>query len=78
MLTCTVISPQKSKVYKNVQSIAVPAFWGRAQILSGHAEAFLMLNQGAVVLWLPGAKQETFQISTGECYVKDNKVTVIL
>jgi F0F1-type ATP synthase epsilon subunit len=76
MLTCTIISPQKSKVYKNVPSIAVPASWGQAQILPGHAEAFLLLNKGTVIL--SRAEQETIQISSGECYVKDNSVKIVL
>jgi len=79
MITLTITSPNETAVYENASSVSVPASLGRMQILPGHAESFVSLKKGAVVLRRAGKPEEKIaQIAGGECYVKNDKVTVIL
>jgi len=78
MINCTITSPKKTTVYKNVQNITLPALSGQMQILSGHAESFILLQKGNIVLQQTGKERETIQNAGGECYIKDNTVTIIL
>jgi len=77
MITCIVTSAEKTKRCGGLRSVILPAYWGRAQILPDHAESFIILKKGDVVLESP-EKKEIVQIEGGECYVKDNAVLVIL
>ena len=78
MINCAIAFPQKTIVYKNLQSIALPAFFGQMQILPGHAESFILLKKGDIIIQKSQKKQDNMQISSGECYIKDNTVDIIL
>lgn len=78
MINCTITSLKKTKLYKNVQSITLPASSGQMQILPDHAESFILLKQGNLTLQSPSKQEEIIQIQSGSCYIKDNAVTVIL
>ncbi len=72
-------------VYEKVASVILPAFLGQMQILPGHTEAFVLLKEGDVIVRQfdknkekEGGKDNVVHITGGECYVKDNKVTIIL
>jgi F0F1-type ATP synthase epsilon subunit len=78
MINCVITSPEATKRYKNVQSVTLPAFLGEMQILPGHAEAFILLQEGNIILQQLNRQNEVIRITSGECYVKDNVVVVIL
>ena len=78
MIECVITSPKKTAVYKNLESVALPAFYGRMQILPGHAESFVVLREGFILLRQPGGKTDSVEISGGECHIKDNRALVIL
>ncbi|HEC32695.1 MAG TPA: hypothetical protein ENI63_00355 [Candidatus Kaiserbacteria bacterium] len=78
MISCTITSPKKTIVYKDVRSVTLPAFYGQMQILPGHAESFILLKEGSISLQQSGKEDEAIQNINGECYVKDDVVTVIL
>ncbi len=78
MINCTITSPKKTTVYKNVRSITLPAFSGQMQILPGHAESFILLQKGDISLLQLNKLSEIIQIINGECYVKNDVVKVIL
>lgn len=78
MINCTITSPKKTTVYKNVRSITLPAFSGQMQILPGHAESFILLQKGDISLLQLNKLSEIIQIMNGECYVKNDVVKVIL
>ncbi len=78
MISCTITSPQKTTVYKNVQSITLPALSGQMQILPGHAESFILLQKGNISLRQSNKESEIIQNINGECYIKNDVVTVIL
>ncbi len=78
MINCKITSPKETTIYKNVQNITLPAFSGQMQILSGHAESFILLQKGNIVLQQTDNEKETIQNMGGECYIKDNTVTIIL
>ncbi len=78
MIYCIITSPEKTTVYKNIKSITLPAFRGITQILPNHAEAFMILKKGNIILKQLNKKDNNVQIASGECYVKDNVVKIIL
>lgn len=78
MLHCTITSPKETKHYTNVQSVILPAFSGQAQILPGHAESFLLLEQGNIVLRYSNRQIKTVHIPAGECYATNEAVVVVL
>ena len=78
MIVCKITSPKQTVTYKDIQSITFPALSGQIQILPGHAEAFILLQEGDVILQRSDKKSEVVQITSGECHVKDNVATVIL
>jgi len=78
MIKCTITSPQKTIIYKDVQSIMLPGFSGKMQILPGHAESFVLLQKGDVSLRQLSRPNKIIQIMNGECYIKNNAMTVIL
>jgi len=78
MINCTITSPKETTIYKNVQSIILPAFSGKMQILPGHAEIFVLLRSGDVSLQQLNKQNKIIQITDGECYVKNDVVKIIL
>jgi F0F1-type ATP synthase epsilon subunit len=78
MLRCIITSPEETKHYDLVQKVTLPAFFGKAQILPGHAEAFLLLKEGDVVIQSIEEQKKSIQINGGECYIDGSSVVVIL
>ena len=78
MIDCTITSSAKTVVYKNVQSITLPAHSGQMQILPGHAESFVILQKGNISLRQLNKESEIIQNMRGECHIKDDVVTIIL
>jgi F0F1-type ATP synthase epsilon subunit len=89
MLTCTITSPNKTEVYKNVRNITIPGISGQMQILPGHCESFFLLRKGNIILRRPnklpkktkpayGMQDKIIEITRAECYIKNNTITVIL
>ncbi len=78
MINCTIVSPKKTMIYKSVRSVTLPAYYGQMQILPGHAESFLLLKKGNILLQKSKKESEIIQNTDGECYIKNNVVTIIL
>ncbi len=77
-ITCAITSPEKTATYDNLASVSLPAFAGQMQVLPEHAESFVLLRKGEVILQKADGKKESAQIPGGECYIKGDKVSVIL
>ncbi len=78
MIKCSVTSSTKTDVYKDILSVTLPAFSGQMQILPDHAEAFVLLQKGSIFLRKLSKQSENIQIISGECYIKDDTITIIL
>jgi len=79
MITCIITSPAETMVYENALSISLPAFLGRMQALPGHAESFISLKKGDIVIKRSNATEsKIIQISGGECHIKDDRMAIIL
>ncbi|PIR78666.1 MAG: hypothetical protein COU28_00325 [Candidatus Magasanikbacteria bacterium CG10_big_fil_rev_8_21_14_0_10_36_16] len=78
MLTCTITSAKETQEYKNIQSVTVPGISGAIQILSGHAEMFNLLNSGKVILEYTNKNKEEKEINNAQCYIANDKVTIIV
>ncbi len=75
-LKCIIISSQQTRIYNSLGRIKVPLEWGVMEILPKYVESFAVLGSGEVVL--SGDIVKKVKITGGECYVKDNVVTIIL
>lgn len=78
MLNCVIVSPTKKEEYQNLQSLTLPAFLGALQVLPKHAETFLALKKGDLVLKKSGGDTKKISILEAECYIKDDKVIIVL
>ena len=78
MFSCEIISPTKKEIFQDVKSITLPAWQGEAQVLSGHAESFMALRDGEVILQLANGEKKNIQIKKAGFYIKDNKAIIIL
>ena len=77
-MDCLITSPTKTDRYSNIISVVVPGLSGQMQILSNHAEAFIVLGNGYIEIESSDGKLSKLEINGGECYVQKNLVTIIL
>ncbi|NOY35323.1 MAG: hypothetical protein GXP44_00065 [bacterium] len=79
MITLIITSPTETAVYENALSVSLPAFFGRMQILPGHAESFISLKKGDIVVKQSNSSEDKIiQIAGGECHIKGDRAAVIL
>ncbi|NCF75061.1 MAG: hypothetical protein GWO87_01060 [Xanthomonadaceae bacterium] len=78
MINCIITSPKKTTVYKDIQSVTLPSFYGQTQILPGHAEYFLLLNKGNIILQQSRERKKIIQTPSGECCVKNDNIIIII
>lgn len=75
-MRCLIITPKYREEYRNIQSVILPAFFGELQILPDHAESFVLLKQGKIIL--EGKKNKEIFIEKGVCHMRDNTVSIVL
>jgi len=88
MITCIITSRKQIIVYRYVQSVGLPAFYGYMQILPMHAESFVLLRKGEISIRFAELQNKSdiqqtkrskiIPIATGECHIKDDVVTIIV
>ncbi len=78
MLTCTVVSPEENKKYTDLASVFLPTASGQAQIMPNHAEAFFLLKKGSIGFQRSAGDDFSIKTNGGQCFVKDDVVTIIL
>jgi F0F1-type ATP synthase epsilon subunit len=72
-MNCTIVSPQKTRKFEQLKAVTLPAYSGEMQVLAGHAEAFILLKKGNIII-----DDKTVEISGGECHIKDDNIIIIL
>ncbi len=77
MITCKIISPQKTLFSGEVESITLPSFDGEAQVLENHAESFFILRNGKIILWLKNGRKE-ISIKKGIFHILDNRAIMLV
>lgn len=50
MLHCIIVSPDSKQEFSDVASVTLPGWWGQLQVLPHHAESFVVLRKGEVIL----------------------------
>ena len=75
-MRCTIVSSETKQEFEKVESITLPAFSGELKILPDHAESFIVLRQGKIIL--ESEKINTIPIEDGICHIKDDIATIIL
>jgi len=78
MIHCVITSPRETVIYKDGQSVILPVPSGQTQVLPGHAESFMALSPGNIVLSQANGKSKIIKAAGGECYIKDDSVLIIL
>jgi F0F1-type ATP synthase epsilon subunit len=77
-MSCTIVSPQKTTQYFDLENLVLPAFLGEMQVLPGHAEAFILLKKGKIIFNADSDSKTMLEIAEGECHIKDDKIIIIL
>lgn len=75
-MRCLIVSTENKQEFEKTRSIALPGFSGELQILPGHAESFIALRQGKIIL--ENEKINTIPIEGGICHIKDDVATIIM
>ena len=75
-MPCSIISAENKQQFEKGQSIILPAFSGELQILPDHAESFIALRQGKIIL--ESGKINAIPVEDGICHIKNNIATIIL
>lgn len=78
MLNCTITSEKDTNHFEKVLSVTAPAYHGQIQILPGHAESFIILQEGEITIEKAKNQKESIQVTNGEIHIKNDTVTVIL
>jgi len=76
-MNCQIISIDKKQSYSKVQSISLPTDSGQMQILANHAEMFVELVGGELILQFANEIKK-IRIDKGICYFKDNICYILL
>ncbi len=74
-MKCKIVSPDRTREFPRVAAVTLPASGGEMQILPGHAETFVKLRSGAVVL--KSKEKISLPVSESVCYVKNDEILII-
>lgn len=78
MINCTITSPEETMQYRQLENVTLPAFLGEMEVLSGHAEVFVLLKRGEIVLGGTNGQKKILEIPGGQCHIKDDNIIIIL
>jgi len=76
-MKCIITSSKNQEKFEKITSVTVPAYSGELQILPGHAEGFIALEEGEMLLEAK-SKTESLPIKEGVCHIKDDTLCIIL
>jgi F0F1-type ATP synthase epsilon subunit len=76
MLSCQLISSKEYQIIKNVSNVVLPGYLGELQILPGHAESFILLRKGNILIETKKLSNK-IPIEKGLAFVNDNKIIII-
>jgi F0F1-type ATP synthase epsilon subunit len=77
-INCAIATPEKMTNYQSLASLVLPADSGEMQVLPGHAECFVLLQKGEIVLHHQSGEKNVLAIDGGECHIENNLVQIIL
>jgi F0F1-type ATP synthase epsilon subunit len=77
-LNCKITLAEKTKLYSELASVTLPTKSGQMQILPSHAESFVLIEKGNVILKKTDGQEEIWPADKGQCHIKDDEVVVIL
>lgn len=77
-MNCVIVSSKKIMKHSELQGITLPAYFGEMEVLPGHAESFISLEEGEVIFKKTDGQSENVKIKEGECHIKNNNIIIIL
>jgi len=77
-LQCVISTAEKTTPYDGLRSVSLPAASGLMQILPGHAEGFVVIGEGDLILKHADDHIETFRIGASECHIREDQVLIII
>ena len=78
VLECQILTEKKVLFSGQSQYITLPAANGMMQVLPGHAESFVVLQAGEIVVVTKIGKVRSFTVPGGLGYVRDDQVVVLI
>ncbi len=76
-LSCSITAPDTTKTYEGLRSVSIPSATGTMQILPGHAESFVLIGDGDVILKSADGHIEILHIGQSECHIHHDQVMII-
>lgn len=73
-----IVSPNKINQYKNAKKILIPTKNGYIEVLKNHSETFTLTSKGKALIETQKNKSIEINLEDGICFVKDNKILIIL
>ncbi len=78
MINCTITTAKGTKRYSGLRSVLLPASSGQIEILPGHAESFLLLAKGDIILNSKTGGKEKRPIEGAGCYMQNDELMIVL
>jgi F0F1-type ATP synthase epsilon subunit len=75
-MKCEIISSNQIKEFNGVKSISLPAYSGQMEVLPGHAESFVKLKEGTIIIQTE--KKISVSIQEGICYINNDTIIIVL
>lgn len=77
MMTCTITSRVATQNIDEVESVTLQTQTGQIELLPGHTEAFIQLEQGSIVCRKNSGEAITIVCASGVCHVRDDTILII-
>ena len=76
-MNCIITSLKSTIIHEKVLSIILPTTSGEMEILNNYAESFMVLKAGNIII-RKNKETKSVPVISGECYIKDNNIIIIL
>jgi F0F1-type ATP synthase epsilon subunit len=77
-IECVITSPIAKTAYSNLRSVSLPALSGVMEVLPGHAESFVLLTVGSIVLRDQNNHIKKISVKEGECHIYQDGIVIII
>jgi len=77
-LRCTVADGGRTLFTGETTDVVLPGAAGVVEVLPGHAECFVALGKGEIVIAVGEDEEEVHQANGGVAHVRDDRVVVLL
>jgi F0F1-type ATP synthase epsilon subunit len=78
MFNCRILTKEKPLFSSRIESATIPARNGQMQILEGHAESFVSLSKGKIILQVANGKIKDISVKAGLAHIYNNSLVILI